>query len=128
MTDASHTDGARTARALLDQIDAHVVDLLGEEDPEFVADLVGTFIESAQSAEAEARSARIGRDAAAVAAAAHKLRGSASNVGLGSLAALWTRVEEGLRQGEASVLGDGLDHALAETSRAVDLLTSATMA
>ena len=128
MTDAHPTDDAQTARTLLGQIQAHVVELLGEEDPEFVTDLLDTFIASARGAEADARAARFSRDADAVAAAAHKLRGSASNVGLTTIADLWTRVEEGIRQGESAALGDGVDRALAETTRAVDLLARAASA
>ncbi len=127
MTDAHPTDD-HTPRVLLGHVQAHVLDLLGEEDPEFVADLIDTFVSSARGAEAEARAARLSRDPGAVAAAAHKLRGSASNIGLSELSELWARVEEGIRQGKAATLGDGMDCALAETSRAVDLLSEALAA
>lgn len=125
MTDARHADEAHAARTLMDQIDAHVRELLGEEDPEFVADLVETFTVSSREAAAEAHAARQSQDADAVAVAAHKLRGSASNVGLYELTDLWTGIEEAARRGEPTALGPDLDRALAETTHATDLLAGA---
>lgn len=110
---------------LLAQVQAHVVDLIGEEDPEFVAELIEAFIESSRDAVVEAQAARQSGDAAAVAAAAHTLRGSASNVGLATVARLWTEVEEGVRQGNLAVLQADFDRALAETARAIEQLAAA---
>ena len=109
----------------LRQVQAHVVDLIGEEDPEFVAELIEAFIESSRDAVVEAQAARQSGDAAAVAAAAHTLRGSASNVGLATVARLWTEVEEGVRQGNLAVLQAAFDRALAETARAIEQLAAA---
>ena len=100
------------------QVRAHITDLIGEDDPEFTADLVATFIETAREALADARAALDDADADRVGAAAHRLRGSASNVGLTDLTDVWTDVEEAVRRGEG--LGAApTDRALAETDRAV---------
>ena len=88
-----------TPHDLLAQIQAHVVALLGEEDPEFVEDLIDTFSETSRGAHAEARAASEAADAARLAAAAHTLKGSASNVGLAGIAHVWNEVETAARQG-----------------------------
>lgn len=111
---------AATAQTLYDQVCAHVTDMLGEEDPEFVADLVESFAASSREAVAEARSTRSAGDAAGLAAAAHQLKGSASNVGLSAIAGRWDEVEAMARGGAAS--DEAVDRALDETTQAVDLL------
>ena len=111
---------AATAAALYEQVAAHVTDMLGEEDPEFVADLVESFAVSSREAVADAQSTRSAGDADGLASAAHRLKGSASNVGLGSLATQWGEVEETVRGGAAP--GDAVDRALRETVEAVELL------
>lgn len=111
---------------LLAQIQAHVVGLLGEEDPEFVDDLVETFTETARGALADARSASHAADAPRLAAAAHTLKGSASNVGLAGIADAWDDVETAARQG--SDAGAATDRALAATASAVATLADARAA
>ena len=111
---------AATAAALYEQVSAHVTEMLGEEDPEFVADLVESFAVSSREAVADAEATRSAGDAAGLASAAHRLKGSASNVGLGALATQWGEVEETVRGGAAP--GDAVDRALRETVQAVELL------
>ncbi|MDT0631737.1 response regulator [Rubrivirga sp. S365] len=111
---------AETVQTLYDQVCAHVTDMLGEEDPEFVADLVESFAASAREAVAEAESTRSAGDVAGLAAAAHQLKGSASNVGLNTIAGRWGEVEAMARGGAAS--DEAVDRALDETTQAVDLL------
>ena len=110
-------------RDLLAQIQAHVVGLLGEEDPEFVEDLVETFTETSRGALADARAAAQAGDAAALAASAHTLKGSASNVGLVGIAEVWDEVETAVRQGhDASA---AVERAVLETTEAVATLGAA---
>lgn len=111
---------AVTADTLYQRVCAHVTDMLGEEDPEFVAELVESFSASSREAVADARATRDAGDVAGLASAAHRLKGSASNVGLTTIAAQWGTVEEAARGGAAP--GGALDHALSETLRAVELL------
>lgn len=100
--------------ALRDALRAHVTDLLGEDDPDFVAELAATFCDSASALVATARTAAAAGDTAALRSAAHQMRGSALNVGLADLAEAWTRVEHGQ---DASP-----EAALAATERAVEAM------
>lgn len=111
---------AATAAALYDQVSAHVTDMLGEEDPEFVADLVESFAVSSREAVADAEATHSAGDAAGLASAAHRLKGSASNVGLGALAVQWGEVEEAVLGGAAP--DDAVGRALRETVEAVKML------
>ena len=111
---------AATAQTLYAKVCAHVTDMLGEEDPEFVADLVESFATSSREAIADAQATRASGDVAGLAAAAHRLKGSASNVGLDDIAARWNEVEETARDGAAHQ--DAVDRALYETAQAVELL------
>ena len=111
---------AATAQTLYERVCAHVTDMLGEEDPEFVAELVESFASSSREAVADAQATRAAGDIEGLASAAHRLKGSASNVGLATIASTWNEVEETARSGAAP---DGaLDRALDETMRAVELL------
>ena len=78
-----------TAESIRDRLRAHVADLLGEDDPDFVADLSETFTETATALLADARAAQAASNMDGVAAAAHQLRGSAGNIGLSTLAEAW---------------------------------------
>ncbi len=100
--------------ALREALRAHVTELLGEDDPEFVAELAATFCESAAGLVETARAAAEAGDGDALRSAAHQMRGSALSVGLASLAEAWTRVEHGHDASPAA--------ALAETERAVAAL------
>lgn len=108
---------------LLAQVQDHVVALLGEEDPEFVEDLIETFAASARGALAEAEAATSRLDAASLVAAAHTVKGSASNIGLAGLAGSWDAVETAARSG--SVLTEAVGRAVAETHGAIALLAEA---
>ena len=112
--------GAEDAQQLRSAIGAHVTDLLGEEDPGFVQDLVDTFCASAHELVAAARGSQ---DVEHVGTVAHQLKGSAANVGLKEIEAVWAHVEAGARAGDPTVLGLALANALERTSRAADLLS-----
>ena len=117
----SDRDAVALAASLRNDVRAHVRALIGEDDEEFVVDLVDSFVTSSQDAVVEASSAHRGGDWGTVAAAAHKLKGSASNVGLESLASSWDRVEAAVRDaGRAAP--DAVRAALTETERAITLL------
>ena len=111
---------AATAQTLYERVCAHVTDMLGEEDPEFVAELVESFSVSSREAVADAQATRAAGDVEGLASAAHRLKGSASNVGLTSIASQWNEVEEAARGGLSPDLA--LDRALGDTMQAVDLL------
>ena len=121
--DSPSSHAPQAARGLLAQVEAHVVGLLGEEDPEFVADLVETFADTSRQALADARDAGAAGDAQRLSACAHTLKGSASNIGLNALADRWTAVEEPARAGRVDAAA--LEVALAETATALALLTGA---
>ena len=112
------------AASLLRDVRAHVRALLGEDDEEFVAELAEAFVGSSRQALDAALAAREQGDAAGVAAAAHALKGSASNVGLKALTAAWSDVETGTRLGDPSALDGPFEAAVAETERALDQFAS----
>ncbi len=113
---------AHASATLIGAVRAHVREMLGEDDEEFVADLVGAFAESSQQAVRDVAEAQAARDAGAVARAAHKLKGSASNIGLDGLTERWDEVETRVRSGDAEVFTEALDRVVAETTRTVTLL------
>ncbi|MGB3541845.1 response regulator [Rubrivirga sp.] len=111
------------AASLRNDVRAHVRALLGEDDEEFVVDLVDSFVTSSEDAVVEATTAYQGADWGTLASAAHKLKGSASNVGLGALATSWDHVEVAVRDaGQAPQ--DVVEAAMAETKQAITLLQS----
>jgi len=117
------SDGEAEARTtLMTSVRAHVRDLLGEDDEAFVDELVASFMESSREAVHEAETARQSGDAEAVGAAAHKLKGSASNVGLDGLTEAWGAVETSIRTGDHGALAAPFDEALARTEEALSLL------
>ena len=111
-----------TAESIRNRLRAHVTDLLGEDDPEFIADLSETFTETATALLADARAAEAAGNVAAVAAAAHQLCGSASNIGLTTLAEAWRRVETAGGGAAAATL---FAEAATQTEHAVEALAGA---
>ncbi|WP_420456901.1 response regulator [Rubrivirga sp.] len=105
--------------SLLSDVRAHVRSLLGEDDEDFVAELTETFVESAREALASVAVAEAAGDVAALAAAAHSLKGSASNVGLTALASYWDAVETDVRGGRVPST-DGLRAATEQTEETLD--------
>lgn len=110
---------------VVEAVREHVRGLLGEDDRAFVADLAGSFVDSARAAARSAADARDGADADGVARAAHALKGSASNVGLEGLAEAWAAVEAGALRGDATALDGHLDRALEETEDTIGRLAKA---
>ena len=113
---------ADEAHRLRSVIGAHVAELLGEEDPAFVEDLVSAFCGSAHELVAQVQGSQ---DLEAVGKVAHQLKGSAANVGLNEIESAWYRVEAGARAGDQTVLGLALANAAALTQRAADALSCA---
>lgn len=107
------------AQRLRGTVAAHVTDLLGEEDPAFVQDLIVAFCGSAHELVAQVRGSQ---DLGAVGKVAHQLKGSAANVGLTEIETAWYRVEAGAREGDSAVLGLALATAAEMTERAATLL------
>lgn len=117
----SDHDDARLAVSLRDDIRAHVRSLLGEDDEEFVHDLVDSFVTTSRGAVTNVSAAHQGGDWEGVASAAHALKGSASNVGLESLATSWGEVENGIR-GAGQVSDVVVRSAIEETQQAMTIL------
>lgn len=107
------------AQRLRSAVAAHVTDLLGEEDPEFVQDLIATFCGTVHGLVGEVRGSQ---DLEAVGKVAHQLKGSAANIGLTDVEAAWYQVETGARAGDATVLGLALANAAEMTEQAATLL------
>jgi HPt (histidine-containing phosphotransfer) domain-containing protein len=110
----SDTPRPADAPALLAALRAHVTDLIGEDDPDFVAELSETFCSSATDLVSRARDAHAAGDADTLKSVAHQMRGSALNVGLADLAEAWAHVEHTPGASPAA--------ALAEASRAIAAL------
>ena len=121
MISSRNHDDAALALSLRNDIRAHVRTLLGEDDEEFVLDLVDSFVTSSQSAVTEAAAAHRGRDWEGLAAAAHKLKGSAANVGLEPIATSWDVVEVAVRN-DGDVSAATMETAVSETEQAMALL------
>ncbi len=119
---ASTTVDPMVRDTLLSSVRAHVRDLIGEDDEAFVSELVESFTSSSREAVREAAAARQSGDAEGVGVAAHKLKGSASNVGLDELTEVWGAVEDSVRLGDHAALAAPLDTALAQTEKALELL------
>ena len=112
---------AMASEAVIQAVRAHVREMLGEEDEDFVHELVESFAESSQQAIREIRTASAAGDREAIARAAHQLKGSASNIGLATLTESWDRIETDLRTGTAD-LGGTLDQVVEDTTRTVGML------
>ena len=79
---------------LLARVQAHVRELLGEDDPEFTRDLVSSFCGSLTALCDRVEAALDAGDLQQVMASAHQIKGSAANVGLRRIAMDWHAVEE----------------------------------
>ena len=86
------------ANAMLARVQAHVRELLGEDDPAFVEDLVTSFCESVGGLCDRVEAAMAAGDLNRVIAGAHQIKGSAANVGLVRVAKDWHAVEEAARR------------------------------
>ena len=115
------TQEASASAAIVEAVRAHVREMLGEDDEEFVQDLARSFAESSHHAIGQIRAS--GGDPQAIAHAAHALKGSASNMGLSALTECWGVVETRIRTGDSEV-GGAVDRALADTARTVEMLES----
>lgn len=118
ITPRTEDDDQAAKKTLRDAVRAHVRALLGEEDEDFVTDLVTTFSESSRGAVEEATQARDSDDVVGIAIAAHKLKGSASNVGLNQLATTWGAIEATIRA-DGTIENQPLESALNETHQAL---------
>jgi CheY-like chemotaxis protein/HPt (histidine-containing phosphotransfer) domain-containing protein len=117
----NEAEAAEMLRAL---IRTHVTELVGEEDPEFVAELTTTFTTSTQDLLERVDAAIRESDLNGIRAAAHQLRGSASNVGLRVIGEAWGPVEEAARAGDTGAVQSALPTALHKTRHAVAYLTA----
>ncbi|SHM57610.1 Signal transduction histidine kinase [Cryptosporangium aurantiacum] len=97
-----------------------------EHEKALLAEMVGAFVRTAPETLAALRDAVHAGDARAVAARAHKLKGSASNIGAGALAEVCASFEEMATLGQLSATTDhdpALDRAAEELDQARRVLS-----
>ena len=123
---AARAGAAPDARArLMASVRDHVREMLGEDDDDFAHELVASFAASTREAVAEAQAACQAHDVAAAAAAAHKLKGGASNVGFDDLTEAWGAIEVQVRRGAGlAEVSAPLDAAIDQTERTLALLAA----
>lgn len=90
---------ADTPSELLACVEAHVRDLLGEDDSEFTGELVASFCDSVGALCDRIEVAMAAGDIHPVMACAHQIKGSAANIGLSRIAEDWNAIEEAARHG-----------------------------
>jgi histidine phosphotransfer protein HptB len=103
-----------------DVVDAAMLDalreLVGPDDPNFLVDLLKTFLEHADRAVADLREATKAGARDRVRAMAHSLKGSAGNVGAKPLAALAESVEAAAKRATGD-LSAGVEALVIEVAR-----------
>jgi HPt (histidine-containing phosphotransfer) domain-containing protein len=105
---------------------ANLLAMVGD-DPEFVDELVGAYLEDAPVQVAAIRAAVDSGDATALVRPAHTLKGSSQNLGASRVAELSRALEERGRSGDLSDAGDlidDLDRALRDLAGALDVARS----
>ena len=98
------------------QIAATLRDLASPDEPDFVGELVETFLADARQSLAIVHDALLRGDAAAALRAAHRVRGAALNLGARRLAEAAGALEREAKSGASATLGplaDALDAELA---------------
>jgi len=113
MTSRQRKDGGQP-----DDIDPQAFDELREEYGELLDTLVPVFIEQGEQAVAEMRVAIAGNDGHALAASAHRLKGSAATFAAARVSELGARLEDHGREGRlnrAVKLLDELEQAMERT-------------
>jgi len=117
MTDQPQGDGVLDERAF-----AQLREMVGD-DPEFIADFIGTFLRTAPKQVAEIREGMDAGDAARVQMAAHTLKSNSADMGARRLSELARRFEHAGRDGDLAgvkgALGD-LEAAFAEARDALE--------
>ena len=87
---------------MAEQVRQRLVEQIGEDDPAFVVEIVGSFVERAEAAADGLREAAEAGRAAEVSERAHSLRSAALATGLDDLAEAATALDEGGRRGETA--------------------------
>jgi two-component system sensor histidine kinase/response regulator len=82
-----------------EEIKARLADIVGD-DPEFMAELINTYIDGGMETLKELRAAASHNDLPALASAAHKLKGASANLHINSLAQLALDVETRAKAGQ----------------------------
>jgi len=104
-----------------DAIRARLAAIAGD-DPEFIADLAQTFIASGTVVLREMREAVVCDQHAALAAAAHKLKGASANLQIQRLTALAIDIEARAKAGAVCDWHNDLDRLTVEFDRAAEML------
>lgn len=115
------TAAAPEAVADADAIRARLAAIAGD-DPEFIADLVQTFIASGSAVLQEMRDAVVHDQYATLAAAAHKLKGASANLQIEHLTALALDIEARAKAGDAGDWHRDLDRLTVEFDRTAEML------
>ena len=97
---------------------------IGGDDPQFVDELIVTFIAGAEDSLHELEAAASRDDLVALARVAHRLKGASANLHIETLAALTLELETHARAGEARDWRADLEKLRAEFTRAASWLTA----
>jgi two-component system, sensor histidine kinase and response regulator len=101
-------------------VDWRRVDEIADGDTEFANELIDTFLDSAREALDEASAAWQQHDRAALARAAHKLKGASGNIGAHGLQTLAQQLEADANAASVEVVEGALAALLAEETRVRD--------
>ena len=103
---------------------ADMLEMVGD-DPEFVGEIVDTYLADAPTQLDGMRSALADGDLATLGRHAHTLKGNSRNVGATGLAAIAQAIEEQARAGDTTDAGPRIDAAAAELERVTSGLAAA---
>ena len=106
---------------------ADMLSMVGD-DPEFVGDIVDTYLADAPTQLTGMRAALESGDLVTLGRLAHTLKGNSLNVGATPLAAIARTLEEQARAGDLTAAGPRIDAAAAEFGHVVTALEAARAA
>lgn len=95
------------------------------DDPEFVGEIVDTYLADAPEQFTGMRAALAADDLATLGRHAHTLKGNSRNVGATALAAIAQSIEESSREGDATLAGPRIEAAEQEFTRVTASLAAA---
>jgi hypothetical protein len=106
---------------------ADMLSMVGD-DPEFVGDIVDTYLADAPAQLTGMHEALEAGDLATLGRLAHTLKGNSLNVGATALAEIARTLEEQARRGDVTDAGPRIDAAAAEFGRVITALEAARQA
>ncbi|MGH8186773.1 MAG: response regulator, partial [Steroidobacteraceae bacterium] len=119
-----HPAGEGTASTdVAGEVRARLADIVGD-DPEFMAELISTYITGCEETLQELRSAASRNDLPALASAAHKLKGASANLHINSLTQLALDVETRAKAGQSADWKGDVEKIGTELQRMIAVLRS----